>query len=91
MHCPTGGSQSLIAQNGPMTDHTSAAALLTSMLLVRLAADAGMTPTPRPRVQIAALRTETSNLEAAESYFFMVISCVRRAVMAAAGLPMPVE
>src|SRR3954452_4319700 len=47
MQAPTGGSQSLIAQNEPITDHTAAGASLISMLRVRLAAEAGKAPNPR--------------------------------------------
>ena len=71
MHMPTGGSQSLMAQNEPMTDHTSEGAPLTSMLRVRLAAEAGMTPKPRVMAQIAALRTDAGILEAVGLSFFM--------------------
>jgi hypothetical protein len=46
MHSPTGGNQFLIAQNGPIKDHTAEADAFTSALREIVAAEAGAMPSP---------------------------------------------
>ena len=74
---PTGGSQSLMAQNEPITDHTAEGAPLTSMLRVRLAAETGMAPKPRATAQSAAQRT---NAVIVMSFFMGYSFHLKRAV-----------
>jgi hypothetical protein len=54
MHWPTGGSQSLIAQNGPINDHTADADAFTSALREIVAAEAAATPGPRSTTAASA-------------------------------------
>jgi hypothetical protein len=77
MHVPTGGSQSLMAQNEPIIAHTAEGAPLTSMLRIRLAAETGMTPKPKATAQSAAQRT---NVVIVMSFFMGYSFHLERAV-----------
>jgi hypothetical protein len=59
IHMPTGGSQSLMAQNAPIADHTVEGAPLTSMLRDNVAAEAAKVPRLSATLPSIAERTNS--------------------------------
>src|SRR5215216_2266980 len=75
MHAPTGGNQSLIAQNGPIMDHTAFGDPFTSMVRITVAAEAGETAIVRSAAVPSAAERITAGMIGLIVYFLMRNPC----------------